>query len=79
MAIHDESNDVNWHAALDAYIEHGPKPECQQYDPAEIRKRLGDDLVSDMRRLAEIDGNYAGVIRCLWEAMEPQRRLEFWR
>ena len=77
MAIRDEYKDTNWHAALDAFIEHSPRMESvTSLDVEAERERDWDDVIESMRFFAEERKHgWPAVCRALGEAMNPQRRI----
>ena len=77
MATRDEYKDTNWHAALDAFIEHSPRMESvTSLDVEAERERDWDDVVAALRDFAVTQGyGWGAACRALGEAMNPQRGM----
>ena len=77
MATRDEYNDVNWHAALDAFITRSPRMESvQTRDEEDADERDWDDVVAALRDFAVTRGyGWGAACRALGEAMNPQRGM----
>ena len=74
MATRDESDDVNWHAALDAYITHSPRGESvTPPDDESAREMKWYSFETECIEFAksEPDG-FAAVLRAVAHAMKDQ-------
>lgn len=74
MAIRDESNDLNWHAALDAYITHGPRVDSIEPPDEETAREL--KWYHFETACIEFAGSekegFAAVLRAVAHAMKDQ-------